>query len=105
VFALRRAAWTNYILVDLLCPSRITHIWSFGFFLGIFFGLQIVTGLVLSLHYAIPGYDRVIYLSRELTLGEFFRFVHGNGVSLIFIGLFLHVFRGVGYNRFFLQPV
>jgi quinol-cytochrome oxidoreductase complex cytochrome b subunit len=67
---------------------------------------QILSGLILTVYFfSGSAYVSVFYLSRETLVGELFRFVHGNGVSVIFLALYIHVFRGVGYMRYFLLPV
>lgn len=89
-----------------MCPSRIGYIWRFGFVLGILIVLQIITGLVLTcFFFTREAFSSVFYLSRETGFGELFRFFHGNGVTVVFIALYMHVFRGMVFRRYYLFPV
>ena len=74
--------------------------------LGIFLILQIVTGFILTFHFSstVP-FSSVVFLSRERYFGGVLRRFHGNGVSLFFFAMFLHVFRGIFFKSFFLFPV
>lgn len=47
----------------------------------------------------------MIFTSRERVFGAVFRRIHSNGVSVFFLSMFFHVFRGVAYGRFFFFPV
>ena len=57
------------------------------------------------MHFKLPGFEGVITSTRELDFGEIFRVFHSNRVSLVFLGLYIHVFRGFAYQRFLLFPV
>ncbi len=89
-----------------MCPVSISYYWSFGFVLGMLMVVQIVTGFVVRMFFsARDAFYSVFYFTRETLTGESFRFLHANGVSGIFLAMYLHVFRGVSFSRFFLLPV
>lgn len=68
--------------------------------------VQIVTGFVVRIFFSAgDAFYSVFYFTRETLTGESFRFMHANGVSGIFLAMYLHVFRGVSFSRFFLLPV
>jgi len=68
--------------------------------------VQIVTGFIVRMFFSSgDAYYSVFYFCRETLTGELFRFLHANGVSGIFLAIYLHVFRGVRFSRFFLLPV
>lgn len=68
--------------------------------------VQIITGIIVSFFFfSGNAFDSVFYFSRETASGELFRFFHANGVSAIFLAVYVHVFRGVAFSRFFLLPV
>lgn len=94
------------MLKDLLCPSRIRYLWSFGFVVGLLIVVQVLSGLVLTIYFfrANP-YDSVLYLCRETERGEMVRWIHARGVSVIFLAIYIHIFRGVCFNSYFLLPV
>lgn len=74
--------------------------------LGMLIVVQIVTGFVVRMFFSAgDAFYSVFYFTRETLTGERFRFLHANGVSGIFLAMYLHVFRGVGFSRFFLLPV
>jgi len=101
-----KSLWVNYGLLDLLCPSSLSFMWSFGFVLGVSFLFQLVTGILLTVHFrASSAFESVIFLSRESFFGGLLRSLHGNGVSLFFVALYLHVFRGLAFSSFTLLPV
>ena len=51
------------------CPNNINYLWNIGFLLGISIVLQLITGILLALHY-IPdinySYYSVMYIIREV---------------------------------------
>lgn len=96
----------NNSLTDLPTPSYITYIWNFGFILAIILGLQIVTGLLLTIHYS-PNislaFSNLVDICRNVNSGWLLRISHANGASLFFILLYLHVGRGIYYQSFNLK--
>jgi quinol-cytochrome oxidoreductase complex cytochrome b subunit len=68
--------------------------------------VQIVRGFIVRMFFSAgDAFYSVFYFTRETLTGESFRFLHANGVSGIFLAMYLHVFRGVRFSRFFLLPV
>jgi len=54
------------------CPLQINSFWNYGFLLGIAIILQLVTGLLLSLHYTSDinsSYFSVYFIIREVYYG------------------------------------
>lgn len=100
-----RVVWLNYALYDLICPVNLSIFWSFGFVLGIIVVIQVCRGLFLSFHYRSGGFDSVVRFCRNVTFAELVRFFHSSGVRILFFCLYIHVFRGFTYMRFFLHPV
>ena len=67
---------------------------------------QIFTGLVLRFYFVREeSFSNIIFIRREGYLGRTLRSFHGNGVSLFFLALFLHVFRGLIFSRYVIIPV
>jgi ubiquinol-cytochrome c reductase cytochrome b subunit len=84
-------------------PSNLTYSWNFGL-LGLFFlGVQIITGLFLSMHY-LPSLEyaffSVEHIMRDIHFGWLFRYLHANGASFFFIVIYLHIFRGIYYASY-----
>ena len=83
-------------------PININFLWAVGPAIGIFFVFQIFTGFVLSMYY-IPSYaafESVEYIMRSVNNGWLFRYMHSNGVSVIFILLYLHIIRGLYFKLY-----
>lgn len=94
-------------LLGLPTPINIFIWWSGGSILGILLGLQILTGLFLSIHY-VPdvsiAFNSVIHISRDVPAGWLIRLFHANGASFFFLFLYLHIGRGLYYQRYLTQP-
>ena len=83
-------------------PVNINFLWAIGPAAGIFFIFQIFTGFVLSMYY-IPSstaFDSIEYIMRSVNNGWLFRYMHSNGVSIIFILLYLHITRGLYFKLY-----
>lgn len=80
-------------LVDLPVPSNLSLIWNYGSLLGLCLVIQIVTGVILAIHYT-PHIDlafqSVSHIMRDVNYGWLIRITHANiGVSLyLFILLY-----------------
>nr|ALF04112.1 cytochrome b [Styloperla sp. YZD-2015] len=93
----------NNALVDLPAPSNISSWWNFGSLLGLCLGLQIITGLFLSMHYTAHidmAFSSVAHICRDVNYGWFLRTLHANGASFFFICLYLHTGRGMYYESY-----
>lgn len=75
--------------------------------MGILLGLQIVTGLFLSIHYVadmVNSFSSVLHIVRDAPMGWLLRNLHANGASLFFVFIYLHIGRGLYYQRYLTQP-
>ena len=105
-FKLRANSPAEHIL-GLPSPSRISIWWNGGSILGILLGIQILTGLFLSIHYTadiVNTFSSVIHIIRDVPIGWLFRNLHANGGSLFFVFIYLHIGRGLYYQRYITQP-
>nr|YP_009935555.1 cytochrome b [Prosopocoilus astacoides]QNS37134.1 cytochrome b [Prosopocoilus astacoides]UTM10025.1 cytochrome b [Prosopocoilus astacoides castaneus] len=96
----------NNALIDLPSPSNISAWWNFGSLLGLCLGIQIITGIFLSMHYTANidmAFNSVIHISRDVNYGWLLRTIHANGASFFFICLYLHVGRGLYYGSYTLE--
>lgn len=93
----------NDLLVDYPASSNLSYWWNFGSLAGICLGVQIVTGILLAMHYT-PHMDlafsSVEHIMRDVNYGWLMRYVHANGASMFFIVVYIHVFRGLYYGSF-----
>lgn len=96
---------TNHTL-EYPTPVALTYAWSFGSLVGLFFGLQILTGILLAMHYT-PHVDfafqSVQHIMTDVNYGYLLRYMHANGASMIFIFIYLHLARGI-YFRSYMGP-
>nr|YP_009695263.1 cytochrome b [Ryssota otaheitana]QDM39457.1 cytochrome b [Ryssota otaheitana] len=94
------------LLTDLPTPTNISIFWNSGSILGMILGLQLVTGIFLSMHYTadlVTTFYSVIHIMRDVPGGWIMRVLHANGASMFFVFLYLHIGRGLYYQSFITQ--
>ena len=65
-------------------PRNLNYWWTFGGILSFCLGVQIITGIVLAMHYTptVAGaFDSVEHIMRDVNYGWLIRYVHANGAS------------------------
>nr|YP_009441013.1 cytochrome b [Tagiades litigiosa]ARJ31548.1 cytochrome b [Tagiades vajuna] len=93
----------NNSLIDLPTPSNISLWWNFGSLLALCLGIQIITGLFLTMYYTANielAFYSVNYVCRNVNYGWLIRTLHANGASFFFICIYLHIGRGIYYESF-----
>nr|AYP57975.1 cytochrome b [Garrulax waddelli] len=93
----------NNSLIDLPTPSNISTWWNFGSLLGICLITQIITGLLLAMHYTADtslAFESVAHTCRNVQFGWLIRNLHANGASLFFICIYFHIGRGLYYGSY-----
>lgn len=84
-------------------PKNLNWMWIWGIVLTFCLVLQIVTGIVLAMHYT-PHVDMafrsVEHIMRDVNGGHFLRYLHANGASLFFFAVYLHIFRNLYYGSY-----
>nr|AAY21982.1 cytochrome b [Regulus regulus azoricus] len=93
----------NDALIDLPTPSNISSWWNFGSLLGICLATQIVTGLLLAMHYTADtnlAFSSVSHMCRNVQFGWLIRNLHANGASFFFICIYFHIGRGFYYGSY-----
>nr|YP_009261582.1 cytochrome b [Numenius phaeopus]AKG64476.1 cytochrome b [Numenius phaeopus] len=93
----------NNSLIDLPTPSNISAWWNFGSLLGICLMTQILTGLLLAMHYTADttlAFSSVAHTCRNVQYGWLIRNLHANGASFFFICIYLHIGRGFYYGSY-----
>ncbi|MBP8235291.1 MAG: cytochrome b/b6 [Rhizorhabdus sp.] len=84
-------------------PRNLNYFWNFGVLAGVALTIQLVTGIVLAMHYAANGlveFDSVEHIMRDVNSGWMLRYAHANGASFFFIVVYLHIFRGLYYGSY-----
>nr|WGC89169.1 cytochrome b [Quiscalus quiscula]WGC89195.1 cytochrome b [Quiscalus quiscula]WGC89260.1 cytochrome b [Quiscalus quiscula] len=93
----------NNALIDLPAPSNISTWWNFGSLLGVCLITQIITGLLLAMHYTADtnlAFSSVAHMCRDVQFGWLIRNLHANGASFFFICIYLHIGRGLYYGSY-----
>ncbi|MBS0478901.1 MAG: cytochrome b/b6 [Proteobacteria bacterium] len=85
-------------------PRNLNYWWNFGVLAGAALAVQIVTGIVLAMHFhssAAGAFDSVNgTIMRDVNAGWFLRYAHANGASMFFIVVYTHIFRGLYYGSY-----
>jgi ubiquinol-cytochrome c reductase cytochrome b subunit len=89
--------------LDFPTPKNLNYWWTFGGILALMLGIQIVTGIVLAMHY-IPNADlafaSVERIRRDVNYGWLIQFMHANGASMFFLAVYIHIFRNLYYGSY-----
>ncbi|MEM5585434.1 cytochrome b/b6 [Roseibium sp. AS2] len=89
--------------VDFPTPKNLNYWWAFGGILFFMLIAQIITGIVLAMHYtpsAGAAFDSVEHIMRDVNFGWMLRYLHTNGASMFFIAVYIHIFRGLYYGSY-----
>ena len=84
-------------------PKNLNYMWTFGAILSVMLIAQIVTGIVLAMHYTPEtslAFDSIEHIMRDVNWGMFLRYAHSNGASMFFLAVYLHIFRGMYYGSY-----
>src|SRR5512144_777687 len=84
-------------------PRNLNYWWTFGGILSFMLGVQIVTGIVLAMHYtpnADMAFNSVEAIMRDVNYGWLLRYVHAAGASMFFLAAYMHMFRGMYYGSY-----
>jgi ubiquinol-cytochrome c reductase cytochrome b subunit len=84
-------------------PRNVNGWYTFGAILSVMLVCQILTGIVLAMHYvatATLAFDSVEHIMRDVNYGWLLRRLHANGASMFFIAVYIHMFRGMYYGSY-----
>jgi ubiquinol-cytochrome c reductase cytochrome b subunit len=84
-------------------PRNLNYMWNFGVLAGFCLVLQIVTGIILAMHYAANAgvaFSSIEHIMRDVNWGWLLRYAHANGASFFFLVLYMHIFRGFFYSSY-----
>jgi ubiquinol-cytochrome c reductase cytochrome b/c1 subunit len=84
-------------------PRNLNYWWTFGAILSFMLGMQILTGVILAMHYT-PNADlafrSVELIVRDVNYGWLLRNMHAVGASMFFFAVYVHMFRGLYYGSY-----
>ncbi len=84
-------------------PRNLNYFWNFGVLAGMFLVIQIISGIVLAMHYAANAgiaFDSVEHIMRDVNAGWFIRYAHANGASMFLLVVYIHIARGLWYGSY-----
>ena len=89
--------------VDYPTPKNLNYWWTFGGILTFCLVTQIVTGIILAMHYTphtSMAFNSVEHIMRDVNYGWLMRYIHANGASMFFLAVYIHMFRGMYYGSY-----
>ncbi len=98
---LMRLAHDSFI--DFPTPKNLNYWYTFGGILTFCLVVQILTGIILAMHYTAHvdmAFSSVEKIMRDVNFGWLLRYVHSNGASMFFLAVYLHMFRGLYYGSY-----
>jgi ubiquinol-cytochrome c reductase cytochrome b subunit len=84
-------------------PRNLNYWWTFGAILTFCLVVQIVTGVVIAMHYepsttgALASVQR---FKRDIPFGWLIQPIHSVGASMFFLAVYVHMFRGLYYGSY-----
>jgi len=84
-------------------PRNLNYWWTFGGILSFMLAAQIITGIVLVMHYTpheSMAFNSVEHIMRDVNYGWLLRYLHSNGASMFFVAVYIHMFRGMYYGSY-----
>jgi len=90
-------------IVDYPTPLNLSYFWSFGSAAGLCLGVQILSGIFITMHYdpnINAAFESVEHIMRDVEDGWFLRYLHANGASMFFIVVYIHIFRGIFFGSY-----
>ena len=90
-------------LTDYPTPKNLNYWWTFGGILTFCLITQIITCLVLAMHYiahADLAFSSVEHIMRDVNYGWLIRYIHANGASMFFLAVYIHIFRSLFYGSY-----
>ena len=90
--------WISY-----LSPNNFNYWWNFGSIALIMLFMQIITGVLLAMHYKSDIYlafASIEYILRDVKYGWFIRYLHSNGASIFFLVVYIHILRSFIFGSY-----
>jgi len=84
-------------------PRNLNYWWTFGAILSFCLAVQIVTGIILAMHYVghvDMAFASVQRIERDVPYGWLIQNIHSVGASMFFLAVYIHMFRGLYYGSY-----
>jgi ubiquinol-cytochrome c reductase cytochrome b subunit len=89
--------------IDFPTPKNLNYWYTFGGILAVCLVIQIMTGVILAMHYVANGdmaFNSVEHIMRDVNYGWMIRYIHANGASMFFLAVYIHIARGLYYGSY-----
>ncbi len=89
--------------IEFPTPRNLNYMWTWGGILTFMLAVQILSGLVLSMHYqpsAAEAFNSVELIRRDVNYGWLLRNIHAVGASMFFLAVYIHMARGLYYGSY-----
>lgn len=90
-------------LMDFPTPKNLNYWWTFGAILVVCLVIQIITGIILAMHYT-PNVDLAFssleHIRRDVNHGRIIQATHAVGASMFFAAVYIHIFRGLYFGSY-----
>ncbi len=89
--------------IDFPTPKNLNYWYTFGGILAICLVIQILTGIILAMHYTASvdeAFASVERIMRDVPFGWLIRNIHMVGASMFFLAVYIHMFRGLYYGSY-----
>lgn len=84
-------------------PRNLNYWWTFGGILALCLVSQIISGIILAMHY-VPhidyAFDSVQRIKRDVPFGWFLQPMHVTGSHMFFLAVYVHMLRGLYYGSY-----
>jgi quinol-cytochrome oxidoreductase complex cytochrome b subunit len=90
-------------LMDYPTPKNLNYWWTFGGILAFMLVVQIVTGIIMAMHYTPHvdlAFNSVEHIRRDVNGGRILQAVHAVGASMFFFAVYIHMFRNLYYGSY-----
>ena len=89
--------------IDYPTPRNLNYLWTFGGILTLCLVGQIITGVILAMHYQpsdAEAFNSIEHIRRDVNYGWMIRNFHSVGASMFFLAVYIHIFRGFYYGSY-----
>lgn len=84
-------------------PKNLNYWWNFGSLAGVFFAVQVLSGIWLAMYYKPDidlAFDSIQHIIRDVNFGWLLRDLHAIGASAVFVVIYVHMARGLYYGSY-----
>ncbi len=90
-------------MIDFPTPKNLNYWYTFGGILAVCLVIQIITGIILAMHYVAStemAFESIQRIIRDVDYGWLIQSIHATGASMFFLAVYIHMFRGLYYGSY-----